>query len=288
MDALKCKEPGNICRCACGAAAFLLSLLLILLIFQVIQAKPERETAEIVVFGDSVMGEIRDRTAVPARLQELLDTTVYNAAFGGSCAARLEQDMPLDYTRGVFSLVSLAKAVEADDFGVQQSVVMRESNTAYFAEVIDGLERLDLSEVRIFIIQQGINDYMAGVPIDNAEDPYDEHTFLGALRTAVGSLRKAAPGARIVFVTPLFIWYTAEGITCEDRDCGGGLLEDYVDAQIRLARELDVEIVDMYHDLFPHETWEDWQLYSRDGLHPNEAGRERMALRIADYLGQPR
>lgn len=284
----KVMDQEKIFRYICGAAALLLTVLLFVFLFQESKEKQGKDRAAIIVFGDSVMGEVRDETAIPAQLGELLDTTVYNAAFGGTCAARLERNRPLDYTIGMFSLVALTKAAEAGDFGAHQSVVVRESNTQYFGETIDGLERLDFSQAEVFIIQQGINDYMVGVPIDNSEDPYDDYTFLGALRVAVASLRKTNPEARIVFLTPLFTWFTLEGMTCEEKDCGGGVLEDYVNAQILLAAELDVEVIDLYHDRFPHDQWEDWQLYSRDGLHPNEAGRERIALEIADYLGKKR
>ncbi|MDE5589107.1 MAG: SGNH/GDSL hydrolase family protein, partial [Acetatifactor sp.] len=192
-----------------------------------------------------------------------------------------------DYIWGTFSLVALAKAVEADDFGVQQSVVMRESNTEYFAEVIDELEKIDFSKVDIFVIQQGLNDYHLGVPIENPGNPFDEHTFLGALRVAVNSLKSRNPEARIVIVTPLFTWYTDERKdTCETEDYGGGVLEDYVNAEIAFAEDMGIEVIDMYHDFFPHDEWEDWKLYSRDGMHPNEAGREKMARRIAEHLRQ--
>ena len=284
LDSLKRSAKGNLYRYICGAVAALLSLLLFLLFFKAVQGHSKEQEAEIVVFGDSVFGEVRDGTAVPAQLEALLNRKVYNAAFGGTCAARVEQDKPLDYTRGTFSLAALAKAVEADDFGVQQSVNMRESNTEYFGEVISGLEKLDFSKVDIFLIQQGINDYQMGVPIDDSGNPYNEHTFLGALRVAVDSLKKASPEARIVVVTPLYTWYTATGVTCETADYGGGILEDYVNAEISIAGEMGIEVIDVYHDLFPHTKCEDWEVYSRDGMHPNEAGRDKMARWIAEYL----
>lgn len=268
----------------CGGAAVLLTALLFLLLFRGAQGVPKEQTAQIVVFGDSIFGEIRDETAIPAQVGRLLGKSVYNAAFGGACAARIEQQRTLDYTGGIYSLAALARAVEADDFGVQQSAVMRESSTEYFGEVIDGLEKLDLAGADILLIQQGVNDYLQGVPIEDPGDPYNEHTFLGALRVAVRALRKAGPEARIVLVTPPFIWYTVTGETCETADFGGGVLEDYVNAELKLAGELGVEAADLYHDLFPHEEWEDRMLYSRDGVHPNEAGREKMAQKIAEYL----
>lgn len=267
-----------------GIISAALFVVLFLVSFQIRDNSTGSRQAEIVVFGDSVMGEVRDETAVPAQLQGLLGKSVYNGAFGGTCAARSEKVGRLDYTKDALSLVGLAKSVYAGDFGVQQSVFMRENNTDYFAEVIDGLADIDYIGTEIFVIQQGINDYHRGIPIENPGQPYDERTFLGALRTAVSSLKRANPKARILLVTPLYTWYPPRGMTCEEVDYGGGILEDYVNAELTLAKELEVEVVDVYHDLYPHERWEDWELYSRDGLHPNEAGRRLLTERIAERL----
>lgn len=267
-----------------GVIAAVLFAVLLLISFRPRINFREKQPVDIVLFGDSVFGEIRDEEAIPARLQEMLGKSVYNGAFGGTCAARIEDQRPLDYTRGLFSLAELAKSVESGDFGAQQSVIMRESNTGYFAEVVDGLDAIDFSRVGIFVIQQGLNDYHAGVPIEDQEDPYDEYTFAGAVRSAVRFFRRVNPGARILIVTPTYTWYTMNGKTCEEIDNGGGILEDYVNAELRLAEELDLEVVDVYHDLYPHETWEDWQICSRDGLHPNETGRKMLAEKIAEAL----
>ena len=61
-----------------------------------------------------------------------------------------------------------------------------------------------------------------------------------------------------------------------------------MEAELRLAGELGIEAIDVYHDFFPHERWEDKDLYSRDGLHPNEAGRVKLAEKIAEELGKER
>lgn len=266
-----------------AAASF---AVLFLLSFRTREDFTARHPVDIVVFGDSVLGEIRDEEAVPAQLAVLLGQDVYNGAFGGTCAARVDQERRLDYTREVFSLAELAKSVESGDFGVQQSAVMRESNTEYFGDVIDELDAIDFSGVGTFLIQQGINDYQAGVPIENPEDPYDERTFTGALRTAVRSFRRANPRAHIIIVTPAYAWYLVSGKTCEELDNGGGILEDYVNAELRLAKELDLEVIDVYHDFYPHEKWEDWEICSRDGVHPNETGRRMLAEKIAGRLRQ--
>ena len=156
----------------------------------------------------------------------------------------------------------------------------------YFPEVIAGLKSMDFTGVEIVLIQQGINDYHAGVPLENAENPYDEYTFLGALRGSVEALKKVNPDLRIVLVTPSYTWYPLSGQSCEELDHGGGVLEDYVNAEIGLARELGLEVIDMYHDFWPDFSQETCRRYTRDGVHPNEAGRELWTEKIVNVLGQ--
>ncbi len=269
-----------------GGASVFLFVLLFLATYRGRSEGIARLEAQIVTFGDSVFGETRDETAVPARLQELLGKSVYNAAMGGTCMGRTGDDRRMDYAKGSLSMAGLAKAVLAQDFAVQQSLRIRENKTEYFREVLNSLEMMDFSQVEMVLIQHGINDYHAAIPIENPEDLYDEYTYLGALRSAVRDLRRVNPDIRIVLVTPTYTWYIYTGLTCEEADQGSGVLEDYVDAQFRAGEELGLEVIDVYHDFYPHEKWEDKDLYTRDGLHPNEAGREKLARRIAQALSK--
>ena len=267
----------------CGLAAVLAFAALYAATFRS-RARRGQQVVEMVALGDSVFTDIGDMTVIPERLAELLDLSVYNASMGGTCAARLETERRLDSAKGSLSLVGLTKAICSGDFDVQQSARIRASNTERFPAIIDGLAEIDFTQVEIVLIEKGLNDYHGGTLIENPEDPYDEYTFAGALRSAVADLRRMNPDVRILFITPTYAWYTTWELTCEEMDNGGGFLEDYVNAQLRLAEELDVEAVDLYHDFFPHESWEDWEQSMMDGLHPNEAGRERIAQKIADVL----
>lgn len=246
---------------------------------------PAGENAfQIVAFGDSVLGLVRDETAVPARLQALTGKTVYNASLGGTCAARNRADKRMDQARGSLSLAGLTKALWAEDFSVQKTVRMRENKTEYFPETIEGLMKVDLSRAETVIIQHGLNDYHAGILIENPEDPYDVYSYLGALRTSIDTLKKINPELRIILLTPTYAWYIAYEQTGEEIDYGGGTLSDYVEAEIRLAQELDVEILDLYHGVYSCENGESWEAYTIDGIHPNEAAREMLAERIAEVL----
>ena len=104
-----------------GILAVFLFGALFLATFRSRRSQAKENAVQIVVFGDSVMGLVRDETAVPARLQALTGKTVFNAALGGTCAARSRNDRGMDLTMGSLSLVGLTRAVWAEDFSVQDT-----------------------------------------------------------------------------------------------------------------------------------------------------------------------
>ena len=239
---------------------------------------------DMVMLGDSILGRVRDETGIPYQVAAALDITVYNGALGGTCMGRLEQTGYANEMKDVLSLVSLSKSIVTKDFRMQKLVELNENGTEYFAETIEQLSRIDFSKVKLLMLGYGVNDYHAGERIYNEEDPYDEYTYIGALTSSVRMLQNTYPDMRIVLLTSPYTWYTNEGLTCEEYVLGGNVLEDYVDAALEAAEALGVEIIDLYEDVFPHDTWEDWQRYSVDGLHPNEEGRKLLSQIIIEYL----
>lgn len=269
---------------AYGLASVVLLAVLAAATFHDRSDRLERRQVQVVMLGDSVFGLIRDDTSIPAQIERLLGKSVFNGAFGGTCISRIDRDHLLTNARDSLSLAGLTKAIFASDFGVQQAVRARESNTEYFADTVEGLEQIDFSSVEMVIILHGLNDFYSGVPIYNEEDPLDEYSFTGALRSSLMALRQVNPDMRILLVTPTYTWHLQSQLTCEEFNGGYGIQEDYVKAETEVAEELGVELIDVYHDLFPHEKWEDWSLYTFDGLHPNEAGREWLTGIIYEYL----
>lgn len=268
------------------AAALLLVLFLMPEFCESGQDKGET-SPRIVMLGDSALGECRDETSVVSRLSALLGENVFNGAFGGTGMSHMDSEKQLANVNECLSMVSLSRSIVSGDFGVQQSTRIRESMTFYFEETIDALEKIDFASVDILFLAHGVNDYHAGVPIRNEQDPYDTYTFTGAIRSTVEILQEKYPDMRIILMTPTYTWYPFHELphlTCEEYNLGGGVLEEYVNAELALAESLGVEVIDNYHELYPHEKWSDWELYTNDGLHPNEAGRELMAQKIYDYL----
>ncbi len=246
----------------------------------------EKQYFQVVTLGDSVLGLVRDDSGIPALLGEKLGKTVFNGAFGGTCVGRMGGEGEKAYAMDALSLSGIAKAIASRDFGVQQAGKIRDGVTEYFGSVVDGLESIDFSATEIVVIMHGLNDIYAGVPLGNGDKTTDEFTFEGALRKSVENLKRINPDMRILLVTPTFTWFLPTGQTSDEYDKGYGTAQDYVAAEIKVANDMGVEILDLYHDFYPHEKWEDFLLYTEDGLHPNEAGRELIADAIYEYLSE--
>ena len=267
-----------------GAAAAVLLALLSALVLGAPADRSEKTHVRILALGDSVFGLEWEGETVPQSLERLLGESIFNGAFGGANVCRVNWESPLDRSIDALSLVALTRAAAVEDFGVQQTLRYREVNKEYYESRIDELAQVDFTGVELVLIQQGLNDYYSGVPLENQEDPYDEYSFKGALRSSVRSLRRIDPEIRILLVSPTYVWDMGSRRTCEEYNSGYGNLEAYVQAQKEVAEEMGLEFLDLYHDLYPHDTWEDWKIYSIDGMHPNGKGRELIAERIAEYL----
>lgn len=257
----------------------------IFVVYMIPQSRAQEKLQyDVVVFGDSMVGLCRDETSVTAVLESLLQQPVYNAAFGGTCLAVQDKDLEVNYTMTLLNMVSLSKAMAADDFGAQRTVRSRRAITDYFGDVIEELPRIDFGGVKTIVLVYGLNDYHAGIPTDHGGNPYDETTYGGALRSVLRTLRAKYPDQRIILVTPTYTWYLSNGLTCEEYVTGEAFLESYVEKMLEVAAEFDVEAIDLYHGVYEHETWEDWSRFTIDGLHPNEESRRMVAERLAEVI----
>ncbi|MDE7114685.1 MAG: hypothetical protein K2O57_10995, partial [Acetatifactor sp.] len=186
-------RSGLFSQIAYGLAAVLVFVLLCGFFVQ----SREEETAltqyPVVILGDSLMGQCRDETSVAELLEERLGRPVFNGAFGGTCMALQEQELEANYTMELLNMVNLSKALSADDFGAQQTVRSRREITDYFGDTVDELAVIDYQKVEILILAFGINDYHAGIALNNERNPLDESTYGGALRSVLTTLQKCYP-----------------------------------------------------------------------------------------------
>lgn len=267
--------------------AIAVALVLGILLFSVGISKADQKTdSRIVCLGDSIIGNVRDETSVTSVMGELLGETVVNGAFGGTCAALGNTEYRSTFYEDSINLAMLADAIAYKDFSVQfYDITSNSFRLDYFEPTIRELAEVDFDEVEIVFIEHGINDFSAGRPIDNPENPLDVYTYAGALRYSIEKLRGAYPDLKIVLVTPLFCYFRVNGERVSDSetsDFGYGPLVNYVEAELRVAEEYGLDCIDNFHNLGINS--ENIDEYAEDGIHLNEKGRELLANALADYV----
>lgn len=267
--------------------AFLIYVL-ILSIFFVPKFRDTRDKEySIVVMGDSIIGRERGETSVTYLLQQKLGKDVFNAALGGTTVTpRFEYD---GFWSGNDALCfgNLAQSICHNDFAPQRVVTKREAATEYFDEVLRELMNIDFNKVDILLLEYGVNDYHAGIKIwedINSSEAYFTYVYEKGIKL----LKETYPDLKIVIVSPTYTWYYNKNgkkmISCEEYNTGYGTLEDYVDAQKKLADSLGVGFIDLYRDAYNHNSLSMCKLYTLDGLHPNEVGRKVICNEIYNYL----
>ncbi len=209
---------------------------------------------EIVFFGDSIFGNYQGSLSLPGVVNSLTNAAVYNCGYGGRSAALSQKtEIPLPAIVDAFIQQDLSVLPETEQVyrGVEEYI---QADT-------------DKSEL-MFVINYGLNDYYDGLPVAT-EDSYDITSYIGAIRTGVMKLQEEYPDAEIILQTPNFTTYYEYGTVPQSEV--GGMLEDYVNALIELAEELDVHLLDNYRDLKIDK--ENHLQFLADGCHFNEQGR---------------
>lgn len=254
----------------------------------------EEKTLEydIVMLGDSVLGNTWGEVSVDTVLAKRLGKTVFNGAFGGSNMSVSTEWLWGSLSGMEWCMVKLAEAIAYEDWKSQEAAMhyadsFRDVNLQvldYFGERMEQLMQIDFSKAEILIIEHGTNDYNSGKRLDNPKDLYDVTTFGGGLRYSLRLLREKYPDLRIVLVSPIYCALgTGENNQCYQVSYGeGSTLDAYVELEKQIAKELGVEWIDAYHR---SGIWEDnAERYLRDGLHPTTEGHVMIGNLIADYL----
>ncbi len=272
---------------------YTVALVCVALLMVVIFRKEEKALQyDIVMLGDSVLGNTWGEVSVDTVLAQRLGKTVFNGAFGGSSMSVPTQRLWGSFSGMEWCMVKLAEAIAYEDWKSQAAVMryadsFRDVNLQvldYFGERMNQLMQIDFSKVEILLMEHGTNDYNNGKRLDNPEDLYDVTTFGGALRYSLRLLQEKYPDLRIVLVSPT---YCALGEN-KDKQCyntsygEGSILDAYVELERQIAEEFSVEWIDAYHG---SGIWEDnMHIYMHDGLHPSTEGHGMIGNMIADYL----
>ena len=152
----------------------------------------------------------------------------------------------------------------------------------YFASRVDEM----IPDPDIVVVFGGTNDFGHGDAPFGTMDDRTESSFCGAFHVLLQKLIRKYPAAQIVVMTPLHRSSEDETGLNEfgvRRQCN---LEGYVDAITAISGFYGIPVLDLFRTsgLQPRvDTL--MERYMPDGLHPNEAGAERIAKKLIGFLG---
>lgn len=138
----------------------------------------------------------------------------------------------------------------------------------------------------VVVVFGGTNDFGHGdAPLGEMSDR-DEETFFGALHSLFLKLINKYPEAQLVVMTPLHRASESDTRFSERGLRRVGSLETYVNAISQVAAFYGIPVLDLFRTsglqpLVPVLK----EKYMPDGLHPNDAGHEKIAEKLIGFMG---
>jgi len=129
----------------------------------------------------------------------------------------------------------------------------------------------------------GTNDFGHNEPLGTPSDTTCA-TFYGALKVMLAGIITANPAARVAIFTPLQRTFGGDAGVVGMTNALGLQLVDYVDAILEVAAGYSVPVLDLYRTagISPQNA----ACFLADGIHPNEAGYDRIAGQMAQFLNR--
>ena len=224
----------------------------------------ELQNKKVFFLGDSIFGNFRDGTSVPAFFQDMTGAKVYNLGYGGMDSVGLIN--PSGEMGTAFSYLTERADRESFDYTFSDSVCYSAFRLA--ATDLAGTD----GEDSVFIIEYGLNDYFNGVTVDE----YDN-----ALTQIVCALQKAYPASEILILSPGYIHMYNNGEMSLSEYSSP--LQEYRDAARTVAEENGCRFLSQTEDMiFTQEETDNYLL--PDYVHYNEKGRYLLAQELARYF----
>jgi len=140
------------------------------------------------------------------------------------------------------------------------------------------------------IVYGGVNDYIHGdAPFGESGDTTPA-TFCGGVYYLMNYLREIYGSKPIIFLTPArsFLRHEVDDLfpsVHAAKRVPGKPLEAYADVILETAKQFDIAVLDLYHDLGvdPHIP-EQFEMYTMDGLHFNDEGHALIAEKLKELI----
>ncbi len=163
------------------------------------------------------------------------------------------------------------------NYGISATRIANQQKVEKDIDELSFCQRFDQmdDDADIVVVFGGTNDYEHGdAPFGTFEDRTPE-TFCGACHYLMKGLIEKYPDKIIVFMAPLH-----REFEFEDRP-----LKEYVDMIKKTAEYYSIPVLDLFATAGIYPALEiHKKTYCPDGLHPNDAGHKRIAMRLKAFL----
>ena len=234
---------------------------------------------KIVFLGETNLDAHRNETGIAYLVGEGCDATVYNLSISGSTvAAHGDPNCEIAHKLNQKSLVGVSKILagkaDAGPIGcTRASAIMSD---------------LNMEEIDYIVIMYCAQDFLKGVALDGPGNKCcgGIDTFAGALREAIENLKKVAPRADIILVSPFFSWFFNEDNeflgNSNDLSNGHAYLFEYAEKMSQVASEYKIVFANAYNDFgIGLKTLEH---YLEDGIHLSDSGRKAFAEKLIEII----
>lgn len=172
---------------------------------------------------------------------------------------------------------------EARNYGYSGTRIANQRGENYGGPYVTRYAVMD-DDADIVVVFGGTNDYGHGTAQLGAIEDRSEYTFYGAMHLLIERLAEKFPTATIVFMTPI-PRSAASSAPDPERSFTGATMKEYVDAIKEVAAYHAIPVLDLYTmSGFDPNIEVQRKIYCPDGLHPSDAGNERIASRLAGFL----
>ena len=183
----------------------------------------------------------------------------------------------------VFGKIS---GTEVRNYGIGGTRIARQSvptNPRWDLDFVMRADEMD-DDADIVVVFGGTNDYGHGDAPLGSFDSRDVNTFYGAMHILCEKLMNKYPTAQLVFMTPLHR-LGEERLINERGIRNVATLSGYVDIIKEVTRYYSIPTLDLYSVSGMQPQVEVLkQTYMPDGLHPNDAGAEKIAKLLYGFL----
>lgn len=237
----------------------------------------------VLCLGNNPFTDDRSETGLASLITAKTGAVVYDCAFPNSSAACKYPVYNPEYTRDHFNLYYVAECFRNNEFTAIASIANDEPDPIY-AETVEVMKTVDMDKVDVILIMYDSTDYNQGTPSDNPDNPNDVTAFTGGLRTTINNIKNTWPYIRVFVLSPTYALYMDEDGKLHNgttTDMGNGTLNHYVVKESDAAMDCGVSFIDNYFGTINEDNYKE---YLSDHMHYNQAGREKLADRIADII----